>query len=159
MVKYENCLQCSIWLILCGWERWATVLRLIDVADLGFGIRVRPLWKKNLLFFVQKSLQLLWLVVLLQPILVRLQHLARSQGAKRRIHHSKICPSPKSEKGIFFAHRLTRIICKLINKYSSIWRHHQKGFRFSLRVRPRQDRSVSQRVVASYQHSLKKLTQ
>jgi len=45
-------------------------------------------------FFVQKRLQLLVLVVLLQPILVRLQHEPRSQGAKRRIHHSRICPSP-----------------------------------------------------------------
>ena len=47
----------------------------------------------DLLFFVQKGLQLSALVVLLQPILVRLQHEPRSQGAKRRIHHSKICPS------------------------------------------------------------------
>jgi hypothetical protein len=45
-------------------------------------------------FFVQKDLQLSELVVLLQPILVWLQHLPGSQGAKRRIHHSKICPSP-----------------------------------------------------------------
>jgi len=58
---------------------------------------------RHLLFFVQKRLQLFRLVVLLQPILVRLQHISRSQGAKRRIHHSKICLSPEPEKGIFFA--------------------------------------------------------
>jgi len=48
---------------------------------------------RDLLFFRPEGLQLLALVVLLQPILVRLQHEPRSQGAKRRIHHSKICPS------------------------------------------------------------------
>ena len=56
----------------------------------------------DLLFLCLKGLQLWALVVLLQPILVSLQHEPRSQGAKRRIHHSKDCPSPSPEKGIFF---------------------------------------------------------
>ena len=56
----------------------------------------------ELLFFVQKGLQLSALVVLLQPILVRLQHEPRSQGAKKTDTSLQNMPFFLTEEGHFF---------------------------------------------------------
>ena len=57
----------------------------------------------DLLFFVQKELQLPALVVLLQPILVGLQQILRSQGAKDGYITPKYALLPNRRRAFFLA--------------------------------------------------------
>jgi hypothetical protein len=59
--------------------------------------------KRHLLFFVQKRLQLFRLVVLLQPILVRLQHCQGRRARKDGYITPEYALLPNRRRAFFFA--------------------------------------------------------
>ena len=71
--------------------------------------------KRHLLFFVQKRLQLFWLVVLLQPILVRLQHYQGRRARKDGYITPKYALLPNRRRAFFLQSDFTVISKNTLN--------------------------------------------